>query len=385
MAAQVWLVRAGNEDAYEPETLKQGLVALGWKRVGDLTGHPTMGSVNAAVNAAYPEFSVRSRHEFAAQLYAFRSKMKHGDYVVLLRSNAPDLAIGVVTGEYAFRPDLPGPHVHPVRWEKPNISRSEVGTDLLTAPALSNVYKLNRDDAEQRVAAIVSPVHAVPPPTVSTPAAVPTTAMENLRRNLDYSNSLAQAGHHLQQLQVGLFEVSDVFRAAWVQSVAALDHWVHQEIRERMLDLATKPSSAWPAKFQAFPLPIELVDGVAVRSLTLGGAIDRHYEKEMGRVTFQGPQQIQEGFALVANVAHLWGRVATVLTEQSADEKKWTGPQVQERLKEIVFRRNKIAHEYDEDPQKAPTKREIDSATTNKAITFIGQLAEAVVAVLDSK
>jgi hypothetical protein len=32
-----------------------------------------------------------------------------------------------------------------------------------------------------------------------------------------------------------IVRVDDVFRAAWVQSVAALDHWVRQEVRYRML------------------------------------------------------------------------------------------------------------------------------------------------------
>lgn len=75
----------------------------------------------------------------------------------------------------------------------------------------------------------------------ATPAA--SAPYVNLQRNLNYARSLATAGQHLAQLDVRSFEVDDVFRAAWVQAVAALDHWVRQEVRYRMLRLAANPAA----------------------------------------------------------------------------------------------------------------------------------------------
>lgn len=386
MVAHAWLIRAGREDEYAAEAFDHNVVALGWRSVGDLTAHRTIAAVNTAVNAAYPEFTARARQEFAGQLYAFRCAVNIGDYVILLRSNAPDVAIGVVIGDYRFVPEFRGPHVRAMRWERSEVRRTEIGSDLLTGPALTNIYQVKAPDAARRLAALLSDVPAAPTTgtAVTTPVAS-MTALENLHRNLDYSRSLSTAGHHLQELKVELFEVSDVFRAAWVQAVAALDHWVRQEVKERMLVLAEQPESVRPAKFQSFSLPVALVDQVATGRLTLRQAIDTHYDVEMARTTFQGPQQIQDGFSYVADVKNLWGRVATVLTQRSGGENVETAVGVQGRLKEIVFRRNKIAHEYDEDPDRAPAKRSINTTAASQTVNFIGELAEAVVAVLDGK
>lgn len=53
------------------------------------------------------------------------------------------------------------------------------------------------------------------------------------------------------------------------------------------------------------------------------------------------------------------------------------------RLVEIVRRRNKIAHEYDEDPVNAPAKQAIDAATVIQMLDWIEQLAAAILVVLD--
>src|SRR5215470_10787288 len=85
----------------------------------------------------------------------------------------------------------------------------------------------------------------------------------NLQRNLNYARSLATAGQHLAKLEVGSFEVSDVFRAAWVQCVAALDQWVRQEVRGRMLDLAARPTRLpRPKGYATFQIPLEDIERV---------------------------------------------------------------------------------------------------------------------------
>lgn len=386
---QAWIVRAGRDDKYEHEALEHGVIAMGWRRVGDLAEHDSQKAIKSLVDVAYAEFSARSRQVYGVQLFAFRCHIAVGDFVVLVRSNAPDVAVGTVTGDYVYRPDLPAHHVRPVRWARTDVRRAEIGTDLLTAPALTSIYKINRSDAQARLAVVVAgSADATPgdaPRVVADPRSpsATATAQDNLRCNLEYALSLATAGLHLQQLKVESFEVSDVFRAAWVQAVAALDHWVHQEIHERMLTLADQPPAAWPTKFQGFQLPVALVDQIAGRRLSLREAIDRHWIEVFGKITLQQPRDIQEGIAYVADARQLWVRIAKVLTERAADGLTYTSADVQERLREVVHRRNKIAHEYDEDPTNPPAKRAIDAASTTRAIEWIGQLTEAIGVVLD--
>jgi hypothetical protein len=375
---QTWIVRAGRDDK-----LDQGVIAMSRYAVGDLTRRTTLAAIRGEVDAAYEHVTVQSRREYSVQLLAFRSSMHPGDYVILLRGDAPDVAVGEVTGDYVFRPDLAGRHVRPVRWLRPDVRRSEVGADLLDVPALTSIFRVTQPGAPARIEALLS---AGPAATVAAepPAGrSPGRARDNLRRNLDYARSLAAAGQHLQQLQVASFEVSDVFRSAWVQAVAALDHWVHQEIRERMLALAAGPAAATSTAFLRFQLPISLVNRIVAGELTLRDAVDQQWAEVFGRSTFQQPDKIREGLAHVADVNQLWQRVANVLTERAGDGETYDARQVQQRLQAVVVRRNKIAHEWDEDPENRPRKREIDAASTTQAIEWIGQLAEAMVVVLD--
>ncbi|MGB3442234.1 MAG: hypothetical protein WBA97_26100 [Actinophytocola sp.] len=60
-----------------------------------------------------------------------------------------------------------------------------------------------------------------------------TTAFQDLSGNLEYARYLVRGGRHLDRLQVRTFDVADLYRAAWVQAVSALDHWVHRELYDR--------------------------------------------------------------------------------------------------------------------------------------------------------
>jgi hypothetical protein len=240
------------------------------------------------------------------------------------------------------------------------------------------VDRLRRLVPEEEVQVVLPPEETTTPETSST-----SEAFVNLQRNLNYARSLATAGQHLAQLQVGSFEVADVFRAAWVQSVAALDHWVRQEVQERMLRLAQKPDAIKPKGFNAFPVTMGILEQVQSGSVVLVDALAGHLRESLGRVTYQHPDKIRDGFALVGNVEKFWDRVAKVLSEEGGEGTVVSGSQVHERLRDVVQRRNKIAHEYDEDPDRPPTKRPIDSATATETIDWIEQTAAAILIVLD--
>src|SRR5690242_240339 len=184
--AQTWIVRAGREDEYEQEALEQSVVAMGWQRLGDLSQQRTQRAIKTLVENSYAEISGRSRVEMIVQVVAFRSKMAVGDFVILLRSDAPTVAIGTVTGDYEHRPQLPAPHVRPVRWLRKNVTTTEIGSDLLNAPALTSIYQVRVPDAEARLQAVSAPTPGsiALAPAVA-PVAPPVTALDNFHRNLD--------------------------------------------------------------------------------------------------------------------------------------------------------------------------------------------------------
>lgn len=76
-----------------------------------------------------------------------------------------------------------------------------------------------------------------------------TAAFQELSGNLEYARDLVRGGRHLQRLEVHAFDVADLYRAAWVQAVSALDHWVHRELYDRALGLALNVEEPRPPRF----------------------------------------------------------------------------------------------------------------------------------------
>lgn len=395
---QAWIIRAGRGDRYEKVAFGDNVVAIGWPATGDLTPHTTLTAVRDVVWAAYPRVEAKSAESYAVQLLAFRSRICEGDLVLLLRQTSPDVAIGWVTGPYRYRADLGAGihHTRAVHWSRVDLPRALVARELGNLPPLTTVVQIASVDIIDRLRQMTGDAVTLPSTedVDTTGVGIPAGANEletpqaptpfsNLQRNLNYARNLATAGQHLAQLQVGAFEVPDVFRAAWVQSVAALDHWVRQELRSRMLLLASQPGGARPAGFTSFPMSLGLMEAVRAGDLTLVEAIDRQLRETRSHLTYQHPDKIREALALVSDVKGLWDRVATVLSERAGDGVVFSGSGVRQQLREIVIRRNKIAHESDEDPANPESKRSIDAASATQTIDWIEQLAAAILVVLD--
>ncbi|WP_433557892.1 hypothetical protein ACQPWY_03720 [Pseudonocardia xinjiangensis] len=212
------------------------------------------------------------------------------------------------------------------------------------------------------------------------------SAAANLQTNLEYAHNLAEAGRTLEKLKIGSFEVADIYRAAWTQAVAALDHWVHQEIAERMLRLADQPDIVVPKHYPGITLPLDAIERVRRGELLLRDAVDEYYlRKEHTRKTYQDPEDIRVGLRMVADVDGLWQRVAVLLGERAGSGAQAQGKDVVDRLRGVVRRRNKIVHEYDHDAEDPTGKRPIDGSTTSKTIIWIQQVTEAIGLALDQK
>lgn len=390
-AGRAWTVRAGGGDVFEPFVLGQGVVGIDWSRVGDLGGVRTHKAMKDLVAATYPEVELLTRASYALQLHAFRSSIRAGDPVVLLRETSPEVALGIVTGGYQHRADAePGTpaHVRTVQWRFPRLRRGELGSALLHTPGLSAVSEIKVAGAVDRLREYAERTPSAEPdtPTVVEAAEPAVSLVEKLQRNLDYARDLTQAGSHFERLQLGAFEIADIYRAAWTQAVAALDHWVHEEIAERLLHLAERPDIARPRHYPDIQLPLEAIEQIRRGDLSARSAVDAYYvQKDLSRATYQDPDRIREGLRMVADVNDLWQRVAVLLDERAGNGRSAQGKDVIDHMREIVRRRNKIVHEYDQDPASATGKRAIDGATTSLTINWIGQVVEAIVLALDQR
>lgn len=156
---RVWLVRAGRHGEREQFAVEHECAVVGWHDLGDLSQLADREELIEALRASSPDASDRKVSNHAAQLGAFVWKIEVGDLIVLPLKSTPALAIGRVTGPYAYCSEFPADarHTRPVEWLRTDLPRSVVGQDLLySLGAFLTVCEIKRNGAASRFSAIVS-------------------------------------------------------------------------------------------------------------------------------------------------------------------------------------------------------------------------------------
>lgn len=88
----------------------------------------------------------------ADQLWSFSHEIRNGDMIVLPRKLPRVIAVGWVSGDYEFRPEMEAQHVRPVHWIAQDIPRTDFDQDLLYSfGGLATVYRVRASDAETRI------------------------------------------------------------------------------------------------------------------------------------------------------------------------------------------------------------------------------------------
>ncbi len=168
-APKLYLVRAGRNGEDEDLALGNSLAIIGFRDIPALDGLQDYDAVAKRVSDAFPDAKPKQLGNFAGQLWAFAVAMQEGDLVVLPRKLTSQIAIGRVSGPYAFREVNSEPrHTRPVQWLKTDIPRTTFGQDLLHSfGAFMTVCNVSRNDAARRVAAVLE---GKPDPGLAMPA-----------------------------------------------------------------------------------------------------------------------------------------------------------------------------------------------------------------------
>ena len=128
----VWLFRAGQDGEDEDAWLDRGLAFLGFQEVGDLTGCGSQEDIRERVALAYRDSKAGVITTFTSQLRQFAVDPKHGDLVVMPRKGQPTVAVGRITGPYAYAGvDGRSRHTRPVVWERRELARDRLSADLV--------------------------------------------------------------------------------------------------------------------------------------------------------------------------------------------------------------------------------------------------------------
>lgn len=154
---RLWIVRAGKHGERELTAIEQKRLLPGFIEVGDLTGMGTREEIAAPLREVLPDVSDNGIRNFAAQLNQFVNKIEVGDLVVMPRKVTNGVAIGRVTGAYAFDGDASYRHYRPVEWLNEATPRDAFKQDLRHSfGAFMTICEIKRNKALERVQAVLA-------------------------------------------------------------------------------------------------------------------------------------------------------------------------------------------------------------------------------------
>lgn len=182
--ANLWGIHAGKTGDANSLFLNKNCVAIGWKRVGDLSG---IGSDREAfkkkVAEAYPEFRPGAIPTSAGQLFRFVYEMKVGDWVAYPSKADRKIHLGQIVGSYQYDPKTePGyPNIRPVKWMRA-IPRTQFSQGALyEIGSAMSLFQIKNYADEYKAAIAGEPVVAPPVEQDESVAAVSADIEETTR------------------------------------------------------------------------------------------------------------------------------------------------------------------------------------------------------------
>ena len=167
----LWMVRAGKQGERENLALERDVAVIGWIELGDLSSIQTREALLAELEKTYPDKKRKTLLNWVSQIWPFLHEMKKDDLVALPLKQRPAIAFGRVKGLYRYRPDFPqgARHTRAVEWIK-EIPRAAIDQDLLYSfGAFMTVCRIQRNNAEERIRALLAGQRLPSTPDLSMP------------------------------------------------------------------------------------------------------------------------------------------------------------------------------------------------------------------------
>ena len=189
-------------------------------------------------------------------------------------------------------------------------------------------------------------------------------AIDAFRTSMDRARHLGGLHDDLSSLTTSAVDSSDLLRAQLVLGVSALDYYVHEITVLGMVAVLEGRRPRTPAflKYR-----------VAMDSVLSGSTGYAWFESDIRErhsfLSFQQPDKIADAIRLFSDV-NLWQQVALQLSMPEQD--------VKARLKLIVDRRNKIAHEADVDPCFPNMRWPSIQSDVDHSLNFVAHICESI-------
>ncbi|WP_367044935.1 hypothetical protein [Streptomyces sp. Je 1-332] len=218
-------------------------------------------------------------------------------------------------------------------------------------------------------------------PAPQFPQAVQTPQFESFRTNLTYARRMVEAGKVLEALSPRGVDTDDFYRAAWVQAIGALEHWVQEETLRQVAEEAVKASPDMPKRLREYPLPLHRMEAVQRGEVRLAEVVVERVREDVAYRALQNPDAIAKMMALATD-AKVWRDAAKWVNRRfrhrtSFDEKGLRGKYVT-----LLRRRNQIAHEADLLDGDHTQRRPITAAEVTDTLDWIEHITLALACAL---
>jgi hypothetical protein len=161
-------------------------------------------------------------------------------------------------------------------------------------------------------------------------------------------------------------DTSDMLRAGHVLSVSALDTYIHEVVRNGILEIYDGERPVVPGYTR---IRISLVSAVGFSDSSANrSVVEQEIRGQHGYLSFQHPDKIADAIRCISDTK-LWEEVGSRIGAPAKF--------VKDRLALIVDRRNKIAHEADVDPTFG-TLWPINSSDVFGTLNFIDSVTKAI-------
>jgi len=193
-------------------------------------------------------------------------------------------------------------------------------------------------------------------------------SLDQFKKNLN-SIEIVDGIYLYFESNVKAMDVSEILRAQYVMLVSAFDYYIHDIVREGMLEIfdGKKKSNRNYEQFLISLKALQLILATKDKNLR-NQIIDNEIRKITCKQSFQGPSNVERALSLIS-IKSIWQSLSHKLKIPKDDLIK--------KLGLIVNRRNKIAHEADIDPITL-SKTPIDRTTLIDVKLFIISVVDAI-------
>lgn len=154
----LWVCKGGKRGERESRFQENSMIAIGFNLLDDLSKFRTREKLKFLYEKAWPDASEGRKNNHVGQIYAFLTKVKVGDLVVVPMKTNGTIWIGEIRSEYRFSEKLGSDmkHQRDVKWLKKDLPRRSFDRAILYSFGSAMTFsRAEKHDAERKVGALV--------------------------------------------------------------------------------------------------------------------------------------------------------------------------------------------------------------------------------------